>query len=146
MKKIAILAICMILVIPVVTASAALNNPPAKPTIEGTSSGTTGSSYEYKFCSNDPDGDQIYYCIDWGDESAEICLGPFNSGTCISEWHTWLVDGTYPVKVKARDVNQAESDWATLSVTMPKAKPIFFPMFLENLFLKFPILRILFNL
>jgi hypothetical protein len=121
-KKIKILILCMILVIPVVTANAAFNNPPEKPTIEGPPSGKAGTSYDYNFCSDDPDGDDLYYCVDWGDGSAEVCLGPFPANTCVTESHTWSSDGTYTLRVKARDVYQAESDWATFSVTMPKNK------------------------
>ena len=120
MKKIKILIICMMLVIPVITATASFNNPPNKPTIEGSSTGKAGTAYEYNICSDDPDGDEIYYCIDWGDGSGEICLGSFPSGTCITESYTWTSDGTYTIKVKARDINQAESDEATFSVSMPK--------------------------
>lgn len=98
------------------------NNPPEKPTIEGPSSGKTGTAYDYYFCSSDPDGDDIFYCVNWGDGSGEICLGPYLSNTCITVSHTWTIDGTYTIKAKARDSNQAESDWATFSVSMPKSK------------------------
>ena len=124
MKKVIILGICMMLVITAITATAALNNPPSTPTIEGASSGTTGTEYEYRFCSSDPDGDDVYYCIDWGDGAGEICVGPFPSGTCITEKHTWTSDGTYQIKAKAQDSNQAESEYATLSVSMPKGKQV----------------------
>ena len=122
MKKIKILTICLILVIPVVTAEAGYNNPPGKPTINGPSTGKAGTAYDFDFCSSDPDGDDLYYCVDWGDGSGEVCLGPFTSNTCIIESHTWSSDGTYTIKAKARDVYQAESDWATFSVSMPKRK------------------------
>ena len=112
----------MILVIPVVTANAVFNSPPEKPTIEGPPSGKAGTSYDYNFCSNDPDGDDLYYCVDWGDGSAEICVGPFPANTCVTQSHIWSSDGTYTLRVKARDVFQAESEWATFSVTMPKNK------------------------
>ncbi len=124
MKKIKILIACIILVLPVVTANAVFNNPPGKPTIEGSNSGNAGTSYNYHFCSNDPDGDDIYYCVDWGDGSGEVCLGPYPSDTCITESHTWISDGNYIIQVKARDTNQAESEMATFSVSMPKTKKI----------------------
>ena len=137
-KKIKILIICLILVILVVTAEAAYNNPPGKPNINGPSSGKAGTAYDFDFCSSDPDGDDLYYCVDWGDGSGEVCLGPFPSNTCVIESHTWASDGTYIIKAKARDVNQAESDWATLEVTMPKTKVNNIPSFLQRLFHCFP--------
>jgi hypothetical protein len=117
------------------------NNPPATPTIEGPHSGKAGTAYDYNFCSSDPDGDDIYYCVDWGDGSGEVCLGPFPSNTCITQSHTWTSDGTYTIKAKARDSNQAESEWATFSVSMPKnkanSKPLFLS-FLQSFFEKYP--------
>jgi hypothetical protein len=106
------------------------NNPPSKPTLTGETSGNIDTEYEYSFTSIDPDGDSIYYCIQWGDESSEICIGPYPSGIEQSATHSWDEDGTYTVKVKARDANDAESDWATLQVRMPKNK-IFYPSFLK---------------
>jgi len=143
-RKIIIFGICMMLLIPVINAVAA-NSPPEKPTIEGPSSGNTGTTYNYKFCSSDPDGDDVYYCIDWDDSAGEICIGPFPSGTCVEESHSWTSGGTYNIKAKAQDTNQAESEYATLSVSMPRVKyiPLFFQIFLEKIFSSFPILRIL---
>ncbi len=100
------------------------NNPPEKPTIEGPPSGKARTAYDYYFCSSDPDGDDINYYVDWGDESGEVRLGPYASNTCITVSHTWTSDGTYTIKAKAQDFNQAESEWATFSVSMPKSKNI----------------------
>jgi len=37
--------------------------------------------------------------------------------------HTWEKRGSYEIKVKAKDVNGAESQWSDpLSVTMPRSK------------------------
>ena len=132
-KKIIILGICMTLLIPALSATAVLNSPPNIPTIEGPPSGKTGTEYEYSFCSEDPDGDDIYYCIDWDDGVGEICIGPFPSGVCIIEKHTWTSDGTYTISAKARDTNQAESDYAYLTVSMPRTKTIYSSLFLNFL-------------
>ena len=145
MKKIKILIICLILVIPVVTAEAAYNNPPGKPNINGPSSGKARTDYDFDFCSSDPDGDDLYYCVDWGDESGEVCLGPFPSNTCITESHNWTIDGTYTIKAKARDVNLAESDWATFEVSMPKSKVINLNVFLHRFFQHFPFFEKIIN-
>jgi len=144
-KKIKILIICLILVIPVVTAEAAYNNPPGKPTINGPSSGKAGTAYDFDFCSSDPDGDELYYCVDWGDGSGEVCLGSFPSNTCINESHTWASDGKYTIKAKARDINQAESDWATFSVSMPKNKIMDINLFLQRFFQRFPLFEKILN-
>jgi hypothetical protein len=104
------------------TFAGAENNPPSAPDIDGPTSGKEGKEYEYKFKSVDPEGDDIHYCIDWGDGSSEICIGPFPSGSTASARHTWTTQGTYTIKAKAKDIHDAESDWATLEVTIPKNK------------------------
>ncbi len=96
-----------------------MNSPPNTPTIEGPASGKAGVSYSYDICTSDPDGDDVSYCIDWGDDSGEVCIGPYPSGTCVEVSHTWTEQGSYTIKAKARDINQAESDWAMLTVSMP---------------------------
>ena len=109
------------------------NNPPNKPEINGPSSGKAGTEYEYGFTSNDPESDDVYYCIQWGDDSGEICLGPFPSGIEQNAQHTWIGEGSYTVKIKARDINDAESNWVILEVSMPKYKSInpIFPKLFE---------------
>ena len=46
--------------------------------------------------------------------------------------HTWLIPGRHTIRVKAKDVIGAESDWATLEVAMPKQKTLHYP-FIETL-------------
>ena len=54
-----------------------------------------GTSYEYHFCTTDPDRDEIYYCVNWDDGTGVVSLGPYPSGVCITESHTWDEKGTY---------------------------------------------------
>jgi hypothetical protein len=102
------------------------NNPPNKPdTPSGATSGKTGTSYSYSTSTTDPENDQVYYWFDWGDGTNSDWDGPHDSGDTISLSHTWPADGTYPLKVKAKDTNGDESSWSeTLSITMPKKKTI----------------------
>ena len=95
-----------------------LNNPPAKPTISGPTSGETGTSYTYTAVTTDPDGDKVFYCFDWGDGD-EFCTNLYDSGEQVTLSHTWDSDGDYTVTVKATDENGAESEPATLKVSMP---------------------------
>ena len=130
MKKIAAIIVMAALLVPsVVTINAMtedgttvgstnLNNPPAKPTISGPTSGETGTSYTYTAVTTDPDGDKVFYCFDWGDGD-EFCTNLYDSGEQITSSHTWDSDGDYTVTVKATDENGAESEPATLKVSMP---------------------------
>ena len=146
MKKILVIGIFLTLLIPVIATTGIANSPPTKPHIEGPTSGQSGTSYTYELCSEDPDGDDITYCIDWGDGSSEVCLGPYPSGTCVQASHSFS-EGTHTIKVKARDSNQAESDEATLAVSIPKSFSFmpFLQLFFEKLLEKFTFLRILLN-
>ncbi|MBU0497270.1 MAG: PKD domain-containing protein [Candidatus Thermoplasmatota archaeon] len=125
------------------------NTDPDSPHIEGKINGKAGVDYTYSICSSDPDGDPMYYCIDWGDGTPEVCIGPFPSGVCTTASHNWTEQGDYTIKVKARDVYDAESDWGTLDISMPlnQQAPLgWFLRFLENYPRVFPILRTLLGL
>ena len=117
---------------------------PSKPRINGYDNGGAGVTYSYFFTSVDPQGDNIYYYIDWGDGTAEEYIGPYNSGKSCKVTHSWEDTGTYLIRAKARDENGHESDWSTYNIAMPKAKnKIFQNNFFNILFEKFPMLLIL---
>jgi hypothetical protein len=128
----------------VVVISSGGNNPPDKPsTPSGTSNGKAGTSYTYSSNSHDIDGDQLYYLFDWGDGNDSGWKGPYNSGDIISESHIWDIQGTYPIKVKAKDLYDEESVWSdSLSVSMPKSINNFYP-WLFRLIQRFPIFEYL---
>ena len=114
------------------------NKPPNIPTITGKKSGKVNTSYKYDVSTTDPEGGLVYYSIDWGDGSSTEWIGPKQSGSTQEIMHSWAEKGTYSVKVKAKDSFGAESDWVTLSVSMPYSydKPIL--PFLQLLFQRFP--------
>lgn len=114
------------------------NYPPNTPIITGAGKGKVGVETYYNFMSMDPEGDQMYYFIDWGDNTTSNWLGPFSSGYQITISHTWSTPGIYPVKAKVKDVYDDESDWAMFSVIIPNIddKPI--SRFVELLFQRFP--------
>lgn len=125
-----------------------LKNPPNKPSKpSGQTNGKAGILYTYTTNTTDPDGDQVYYKWDWGDGSYSDWLGPYNSGIEASASQAWA-KGSYNIKVKAKDIHGAESDWSDpLNIKMPKNKAIntLFISFLQN-FLQshlniFPILQ-----
>jgi len=113
--------------------------PPDTPTIDGPTSGKAGVEYGYTFTSTDPNGDNVYYYIEWGDNDTEEWIGPYNSDEEITVNHSWSEEGTYMIKAKAEDIYGLESDWGTLEVTMPKSKTIHFNFnLLSWLFERFP--------
>ena len=112
--------------------------PPTPPTITGPAKGKVGVATEYNFTTTDPDGDEVYYFIDWGDQTNSSWIGSYSSGDEITKSHIWSKKGTYTIKAKAKDINGNESDWRTLSVTMPCSYNIPLIQFWERLFERFP--------
>lgn len=95
------------------------NQPPNAPTIAGPAQGKINVAIQYTFTATDPEGYQLSYYIDWGDETASGWIGPYASGEPIIQAHTWHDKGDYTIKAKAKDSSGDESDWAKLPVTMP---------------------------
>jgi PKD repeat protein len=98
------------------------NQAPSTPTIDGPTAGTAHSHLDYTLSSEDPNGNDIYYYIDWDDGYIDEWIGPYQSGEEIIVTHLWSTRGTYNVQVKAKDAFNVESDWETLSVTMPRER------------------------
>ncbi len=114
------------------------NSPPSIPTINGENKGKVGEEYQYTVNTTDIDQDDIYYYVNWSDNTPDQLAGPYDSGEAALLNHVWSEKGTYTVKVKARDKYNTESDWAILTVTMPYSfdKPLL--QFLGLLFERFP--------
>jgi nitroreductase len=126
-------------VVPVGNPFTSPNNPPEAPNIDGQVNGSAGTSYNYSFNSVDPDGDDVYYYIKWGDGHTKIWDGPHASGVDIDIAHTYTNQGTFIIEAKAKDSNGAESNWSSMEVTMPKNKPFIYNfLFLSRLFERFP--------
>lgn len=110
-----------------------VNNPPLIPEIDGPNTGKSGVEYNFTFSTTDPETDDVFYYIMWGDGYVEPWIGPFDSGEIINISHSWKTKGTYIIKAKAKDVNDKESDWATLEVKIPKSKQFIHPLFMKLL-------------
>jgi len=103
-----------------------LNAPPAIPDMpSGSTSGKPGVVYMYTTTTIDPDSDDVFYQWRWGDGAYSEWLGPFDSGVTTSASHSWNETGNYQVRVKAKDINGAETDWSDpLPISMPVNKPL----------------------
>ena len=91
---------------------AAENNPPEAPNISGPIKGNTGVTYNFTFSATDPNGDDVYYWINWSDGTHTGWIGPYPSGQNVTVSHVWSIPGFYDVKAKAKDVYDAESPWS----------------------------------
>lgn len=106
---------------------------PNPPTLDGPTNGKTGVTYPYEISTIDPNGDDIYYFVFWGDGTSTGWMGPYKSGEVLSVSHKWDTKGTYIISAKAKDVVGYESYWTTLEITMPRNR-IAANCFLNNLF------------
>ena len=122
------------------------NMPPDAPLISGRKVGGVGKTYSYVFLTGDPDYDDVYYFIFWGDGTFEDWIGPYDSDQVISVNHTWTVSSLYTIMARAKDTHGANSNWTTLNVWMPLNKAIsnsFILRFLEHFPHAFPLLKYL---
>ena len=95
------------------------NDPPNTPNIGGPVNAKIRVEYNYTFVTIDPDGNNIWYHISWGDKEIIYIYGPYHSGEKITLQYNWSEKGFYTIACKAMDVYNEESDWATLKVIMP---------------------------
>ena len=116
---------------------------PNDPDIDGPTDGKAQEFTDYTFCTNDPEGDDVRYYIEWGDGINFTWVGPYESGELAEKGHSWASKGNYTIRAKAIDIYGAESNWTELEVSMPKTKTIntLFLTFLENHPNLFPILQ-----
>jgi hypothetical protein len=115
------------------------NNPPEAPLINGAKNGKVDVQYPYNFITTDPDEDDVYYFIFWGDGNNSGWLGPYNSSIQMSTTYSWNEKGTYNIKAKAKDIHGDESNWTTLTVTIPKAR-LFMNSILNQMMKRYPLL------
>lgn len=125
------------------------NNPPTTPSIDGPTNGDVGTTYDYTVSATDPEGDDVYYWIEWcADGCNTDWEGPFPSGEEQVFSHAWDHGGTHTVKVKAKDTNDAESEWETFDVTIPRSRTLNtqFHLFFSRFPYAFLIMKHLFGL
>ena len=95
------------------TITIVITNPPEKPIIVvAPESALINQPCDFTFTANDPNFDNVYIFVDWGDGSESIWEGPFGSGNDVILNHIWQNEGVYTVKAKAKDKYDYESEWS----------------------------------
>ncbi len=94
--------------------------PPSIPeTPIGQVLGDTNTTYNYSTVSIDPEGGKISYGWDWnGDFTVDEWTDPLDCNTTVNISHSWSVEGTYNLRVKAKDERGVLSDWSAHTVVM----------------------------
>ena len=120
------------------------NNVPNAPTIDGPTEGSKDITYDYILNSVDPDGNDVYYHILWGDGVVDdTTIVP--SGTNVTVSHSWKIARDYTIQVTATDNFNEESNVSTLVVTIPRYKSIFY-LWNPRILMFFPMLERLLTL
>jgi parallel beta-helix repeat protein len=113
---------------------------PNPPIISGPTSGKPNVKYEYLFSlTGDPDGEDCFLFVDWGDGNTIDWQGPYESGTVYFASHQWSEKAVFTIKCKVKDIHGLESQWGTLNVTMPRNK-IITELLLQRFFQNHPYL------
>ncbi len=122
------------------------NKPPDIPTIIGPTKLKQNKNGYYKVTTKDPEGEKIYFYIDWNDGTVVDWDGPYNSDVDVIYQHNWTSKDIFIIRVKAKDIDNKESNWRELKVIIPRNRVININLY-SNLFTCltniFPILKTL---
>lgn len=88
------------------------NCPPSVPQISGPHNGLVNENLTFHLITTDPEGENVYYMINWGDNTTSGWLGPYASGVEINVVHSYGAPGSYAIKAKAKDAKGNESSWS----------------------------------
>jgi len=100
------------------------NHKPCPPIISGPSEGKIGEELTFTIEGYDPDEDDVYYYIDWGDETYDEWIGAYPSGELVYPTHIYETKGEYCVKAKAKDSWGFEGTWGNkITLTIKGTAP-----------------------
>ncbi len=95
-----------------VTVDLGAGSAPSIPLVSGPTVGFVGTEYDFEVVSTDPDDDDVYYYVNWGDGTNSGWVGPYTSGATKIISKTYSAAGTYDITAKAKDTNNLESAWS----------------------------------
>ena len=112
------------------------NSPPDAPDITVPETVKRGKLFNVTVVTTDPDGDDVYYRHK-SNSCTSSWFGPFPSGVNYTFKLSIIgAPGVYPIGVQAKDINEAESEWAYADINLPRNRAITSPFlsFLQNNF------------
>ncbi len=96
------------------------NLPPNSPVINGSISGKIGETYDYDFFSIDPEGNDVLFRIDWGNEINSQWFGPYDNGEVVILSHKWEEKGDFEIKIQSKDIFGDKSEWSLFEIAIVK--------------------------
>jgi len=90
------------------------NIRPDKPIVIGETTGIQNVAYTFSAITYDPDFDFVFYKFDWGDNTTSEWLGPFAYNISGTASHIWRNNGSYNVRVIAKDIKGLKSSWSEM--------------------------------
>ena len=115
------------------------NEPPTAPDIDGPDTGKPNVELCWTFHSEDPNGNEVKYHIDWGNGKSEE-TDYYPSCTPVEVCHTYAEKGTYTITAYANDTKGLTGDDSTFKVKIPRTRSIYYSR-LYRLFERFPMLE-----
>ncbi|MBU0496433.1 MAG: hypothetical protein KKC68_06465 [Candidatus Thermoplasmatota archaeon] len=91
---------------------------PHPPIITGPTTGEPNELLNYSIVTTDPIGLDVFYTINWGDDTSTEWLGPFPSGMEIMVGHTWEAPGNYQIQAKAKNLDNAIGGWSYYPISI----------------------------
>jgi hypothetical protein len=138
------------------------NQPPCAPIIIDDLKTNKNLKCDCTFYSIDPDGDDIYYHIEWGDSNTESIIsqdkdryweGPFRSGEHVTLDHEYSKRGEYEIKIIAKDRHPPDVSLESPATIVPVVISYFkifnaeiFDLLIEKILNLFPVLSDLIDL
>ena len=101
------------------------NRPPSKPLISGIFEIPGQKTYSFAASSTDPDGDDIKYTFNWGDdksESTEFLSLP--KGSVYNMLHAWEKQGEYTLTVTVTDGELSSASEIQVNILQPPIDPM----------------------
>ena len=90
----------------------------------------------------DPDGDDVWYHICWGDKEIIYIYGPYSSGEELMLSYNWTDKGVFNITCWVRDIYDTTSNATTLEITIPRNRASSYQWLLD----RFPLLERLLNI
>ncbi|HEC87475.1 MAG TPA: hypothetical protein ENI49_06415, partial [Thermoplasmatales archaeon] len=111
------------------------NSRPERPIfLDPPSVGIVGYSVNFSVVSVDKDSEQVKFYIHWGDPRVnhpDEWTSYYDSGEIVNLSHVWgdwynkIKDSkTFMIKIKAQDINGADSEWTTINITIKNNPPL----------------------